>query len=484
MKIYDHLIFELSEAGRKGYSLPECDVPKLENLIPDHLKRTKDAELPEVSENQIIRHYTNLSNKNHGVDTGFYPLGSCTMKYNPKINEDTASLPGFTSLHPFQSEKDTQGALKLMHDLSRQLEEITGMARVSLSPFAGAHGELIGLMIMKKYHETRGDLKRTKVIIPDSAHGTNPASATVAGFDTIEIKSNPDGTVNIAALKEALSDEVAGIMLTNPNTLGIFEKDILQIQKLIHDAGGLLYYDGANLNAIMGEVRPGDMGFDIIHLNLHKTFSTPHGGGGPGSGPVGVSQRLAEYLPAPLIKEENGHYAFDYGIKHSIGRIGNFYGNFGILVRAYTYILTMGYDGLKEASQVAVLNANYLQNKLKGHYKLPIDKICKHEFVLSGLMDKSTGVTALDVAKALLDYGFHSPTIYFPLIVDQAIMIEPTESESLETLNHFIDVMIKIAELAKTDPEKVKTAPHTTIVRRLDEATAARNPILRWSKEA
>jgi glycine dehydrogenase subunit 2 len=484
MKVYDHLIFELSEEGRKGYSLPECDVPVVDNLIPENLMRTKDAELPEVSENQIIRHYVNLSNKNHGVDTGFYPLGSCTMKYNPKINEDTSSLSGFTSLHPFQTERDAQGALKLMHDLSRQLEEITGMARVSLNPFAGAHGELVGLMIMKKYHETRGDTKRTKVIIPDSAHGTNPASATVAGFDTIEIKSNPDGTVNIAALKEALSDEIAGIMLTNPNTLGIFEKDIMQIQALVHEAGGLLYYDGANLNAIMGEVRPGDMGFDIIHLNLHKTFSTPHGGGGPGSGPVGVCQKLAEYLPAPLIKEENGIYSFDYEIKHSIGRVGNFYGNFGILVRAYTYILTMGYDGLKEASQVAVLNANYLQNKLKEHYKLPIDKICKHEFVLSGLIDKSTGVTALDVAKALLDYGFHSPTIYFPLIVDQAIMIEPTESESLETLNHFIDVMIEIAELAKTEPEKIKTAPHTTIVRRLDEATAARNPILRWSKEA
>lgn len=482
---YDKLIFELSEEDRIGYSLPELDVPStdLNDLIPENLLRKTETNMPQVSENQVVRHYVNLSNKNYGVDTGFYPLGSCTMKYNPKINEDMAALDGFTTLHPLQDPKDAQGALKLMYELSKNLEEITGMAKVSLSPFAGAHGELVGLMIMKKYHESRGDVKRTKVIIPDSAHGTNPATATVAGFDTVEIKSNPDGTVNLEALKAALSDEIAGIMLTNPNTLGIFEKDIDQIQKLIHGAGGLLYYDGANLNAIMGQSRPGDMGFDIIHLNLHKTFSTPHGGGGPGSGPVGVCARLQEFLPAPLVKVENDQYLWDYDLKHSIGRVGNFYGNFGIYVRAYTYILNMGCDGLKAASEIAVLNANYMQNKLKDAYLLPIDKTCKHEFVLSGLKDKSTGVTALDIAKALLDYGYHSPTIYFPLIVDQAIMIEPTETESLETIDRFIEVMHEIAEIAKTNPEYLKTSPHNTVVRRLDEATAARNPILRWTKD-
>jgi glycine dehydrogenase subunit 2 len=485
MNHYNHLIFELSSHGRKGYSLPPIDVmdEDLNTFIPEALCRSQDALLPEVSENQVMRHYVNLSNKNHGVDTGFYPLGSCTMKYNPKINEDMASLSGFTQLHPLIPHELAQGSLELMANLSESLAEITGMAEVSLAPFAGAHGELIGLMIMKAYHEKRGDWKRTKVICPDSAHGTNPASATVAGFDVIEIKSNPDGTVNLQALQEALSDEVAGIMLTNPNTLGIFEKDICEIERLVHEAGGLLYYDGANLNAIMGITRPGDMGFDIIHLNLHKTFSTPHGGGGPGSGPVGVCQKLTEFLPKPkVVKNDEGRYALIDDLPDSIGRIGNFYGNFGILVRAYTYILTMGRDGLKQVSQMATLNANYLQALLKEQYLLKIPNLCKHEFVLSGLVDKSTGVTALDVAKALLDYGFHSPTVYFPLIVDQAIMVEPTESESLDTLNEFVFVMNEIAHLAKTNPDYLKTAPHHTPVRRLDEATAARNPILRWVK--
>ncbi|HEY8436726.1 MAG TPA: aminomethyl-transferring glycine dehydrogenase subunit GcvPB [Haloplasmataceae bacterium] len=479
---YDKLIFELSEPGRKGYSLDPLDVPIVE-AIPDNLLRAQPAELPEVSENLVMRHYVNLSHKNHSVDTGFYPLGSCTMKYNPKINEDMARLPGFANLHPLQREEDVQGALGLMYELGKMLEEITGMARFSLSPFAGAHGELAGLMIMKRYHELRGDKKRTKVIIPDSAHGTNPASATVAGFEVIEIPSNADGTVNLNALKEVLSDEVAGIMLTNPNTLGIFEKDILEIERLVHGVGGLLYYDGANLNAIMGQVRPGDMGFDIIHLNLHKTFSTPHGGGGPGSGPIGVCESLVDFLPIPVVKKKGKRYYFDENIPYTIGRIGNFFGNFGVCVRAYTYILSMGADGLKEASEVAVLNANYLQTKLKDHYVVPIDQVCKHEFVLSGLKDKSTGVTTLDVAKALLDYGFHSPTIYFPLIVEEAMMIEPTETESLETLDAFVSAMVEIAKKAKSDPEWVKTAPHTTVVRRLDEATAARKPILRWKKE-
>lgn len=480
MRNYDQLIFELSKKHRKGYSLPPIDVKcdTLSNYIPEEYLRKNENNFPEVSENDIVRHYVNISNKNYGVDTGFYPLGSCTMKYNPKINEDMAPL--FNSIHPFQDESLSQGALKLMYNLSQSLAEITGMEKVTLAPFAGAHGELTGLMIMKAYHEKNKDNKRTKIIVPDSAHGTNPASASVAGFDIVEIKSNEDGTVNIEALKAVLNDEIAGIMLTNPNTLGIFEKDITQITKLVHEAGGLLYYDGANLNAVMGEARPGDMGFDIIHLNLHKTFSTPHGGGGPGSGPVGVCKKLIPFLPKPEIVCNDEVYSLKEDLPDSIGRLGNFYGNFGVMVKAYTYILSMGKDGLKKASQMAVLNANYLQKLLKNHYLLPIEGVCKHEFVLSGLIDKSTGVTALDIAKALLDMGYHAPTIYFPLIVDQAMMIEPTETESLETLNQFVDAMIKIADLAKTDPEYLKNAPYNTPVRRLDEATAARNPILRY----
>lgn len=482
MRNYDKLIFELSRPGRRGYSLPPLDVEMedINNLIPENLQRKTDNRLPEVSENDIMRHYVNISNKNYGVDTGFYPLGSCTMKYNPKINEDMATF--FQTLHPLQDENTVQGALKLMYELSEFLAEITGMAKVSLTPFAGAHGELAGMMIMKAYHEKHKDFKRTKVIVPDSAHGTNPASAAIAGFDIVEIKSNEDGTVNLEALKAALNDEIAGIMLTNPNTLGIFEKDILEITRLVHEAGGLLYYDGANLNAIMGEVRPGDMGFDIIHLNLHKTFSTPHGGGGPGSGPVGVRKHLVEFLPKPHIEFKDNKYILKCDCPDSIGRLGNFYGNFGVLVRAYTYILTMGKVGLKHASRMAVLNANYLETKLKDDYLLAIDGICKHECVFSGLIDKSTGVTALDVAKGLLEFGYHAPTIYFPLIVDQAIMIEPTETESLETLNEFVSIMKKIAQIAKEDPEYLKHAPYSTPVRRLDEAKAARNPILKYEE--
>lgn len=480
---YDKLIFELSHPNRKGYSLPECDVPKsdISSLIPENLLRKGETNLPEVSENDIVRHYVNISNKNYGVDTGFYPLGSCTMKYNPKINEDMASLSKFSNMHPYQDILLSQGCLELMYDLSEMIAEITGMAKVSLNPFAGAHGELTGLMIIKAYHEKRGDFKRNTIIVPDSAHGTNPASAAVAGFDIVEVKSNPDGTVNIESLKEVLNDEIAGIMLTNPNTLGIFEKDIIEIKELIHDVGGLLYYDGANLNAIMGITRPGDMGFDIIHLNVHKTLSTPHGGGGPGSGPVGVCERLIEFLPVPQVIKNKDKYELVTDKKYSLGRITSFFGNFSIMVRAYTYILTMGREGLKEASQMAVLNANYLQKKLKNDYLLPIDDICKHEFVLSGLIDKSTEVVTLDVAKRLLDLGFHSPTIYFPLIVDQAIMIEPTETESLQMLDDFVNTMKKIALEAKNNPEYLKGAPYNTPVRRLDEATAARKPILRWT---
>lgn len=484
MKNYDKLIFEISREGRNAYTLPECDVPSAEasNMIPESLMRKEDAELPEVSEVDVIRHYTALSNKNYGVDTGFYPLGSCTMKYNPKINEDMASLPRLSKLHPYQPEATVQGALGLMYNLAEMLSEIVGMKKITLQPAAGAHGELTGLMIIKAYHQKRGDFKRNKIIVPDSAHGTNPASASVAGFDVVEIKSDSNGTVDIEALKAALNDEIAGLMLTNPNTLGLFESNIAEIAKLVHEAGGLLYYDGANTNAIMGITRPGDMGFDVVHLNLHKTFTTPHGGGGPGSGPVGVSEKLVEFLPVPVIEKTGDNYTLNYDKPDSIGKIKNFYGNFGMMVRAYTYVLTMGAAGLKKVSETAVLNANYIKERLKGHYFLPIDHVCKHEFVLGGISEEIAHVSTLDIAKRLLDYGYHPPTIYFPLIVDNAIMIEPTETESKETLDQFIDAMIKIADEAEKDPELLKNAPHDTIVRRLDEVKAARTPVLKWSK--
>ncbi len=479
--MYDKIIFELSRDNRVGYSLPKS----FENgyKLPENLKRKSEVILPEVSENEVVRHYTNLSSKNFGVDTGFYPLGSCTMKYNPKINEDMASNQFFTESHPLACKEYTQGSLELMYNLELALSEITGMKKVSLNPFAGAHGELAGLMIMKAYHEKRKDTKRTKIICPDSAHGTNPASATVAGYKVVEVKSNPNGTVNIESLREAMNDEIAGIMLTNPNTLGIYEKDIVEIKEIVHNDGGLLYYDGANLNAVMGQSRPGDMGFDIIHLNLHKTFSTPHGGGGPGAGPVGVLDHLVEFLPLPEVVKENDIFKLNFDMPNSIGQMTGFYGNFGILVRAYTYILTMGNDGLKLISQMAVLNANYIMASLKDKYLLPIDEVCKHEFVFNGLIDKSTGVTTLDVAKRLLDLGFHAPTVYFPLIFKEAMMIEPTETESKQSLDEFILAMHQIADEAVSKPDYLKNAPYNTPVRRLDETTAARNPILRWVKK-
>lgn len=482
MRKYDNLIFELSKPGRVGSRLPDNDVDEtpVEDLIPEEFLNDEELDLPEVNEVDIIRHYTNLSNKNYGVDTGFYPLGSCTMKYNPKINEDMASLTGFTKVHPHQPEETVQGALKLMYELEEALAEITGMDRVTLQPAAGAHGELTGLMLIKAYHENRGDTNRTKIIVPDSAHGTNPASAIMAGFETVEVKSNDRGQVDIDSLKAVLNDEIAGLMLTNPNTLGLFEEDIQEIADLVHDAGGLLYYDGANANAILGIARPGDMGFDVVHLNLHKTFSTPHGGGGPGSGPVGAKKELIEFLPVPVVEKNEDNYYLDYDRPNSIGKVKNFYGHFNVLVKAYSYILTMGKDGLKKASQMAVLNANYLAQRLKDHYYLPVDEIYKHEFVLGGLKGDNLEVSTLDVAKRLVDHGFHPPTVYFPLIINEALMIEPTETESIETLDAFVDVMIKIAEEAEENPEKLKEAPYNTPARRVDEVHAARNPVLKW----
>lgn len=483
MKEYNKLIFDLSKEGRKAYTLPSCDVPEIdgEDLIPEEFLRKKPLELPEVSEVDVIRHYTLLSNKNYGVDSGFYPLGSCTMKYNPKINEDMASNPRFANVHPYQPERTTQGALELMYSLERKLAEIVGMDGFTLQPAAGAHGELTGLMIMKAYHESRGEENRTKIICPDSAHGTNPASAAVAGYDVIEIKSDENGAVDLENLKAVLGKDTAGLMLTNPSTLGLFETNISEIAGLVHEAGGLLYYDGANTNAIMGITRPGDMGFDIVHLNLHKTFTTPHGGGGPGSGPVGVKKELIPYLPVPFIKKEEDKYLLSYDKPLSIGKIKSFYGNFGMLVRAYTYILTMGAEGLKKVSETAVLNANYMKEKLKDYY-ISLDTVCKHEFVLAGLKDYGVGISTLDVAKRIIDYGYHPPTIYFPLIVDSAIMVEPTETESLETLDAFVDAMINIAKEAVENPELLKKAPHNTPVRRVDDVRAARTPVLRYSK--
>ena len=482
---YDQLIFEISTEGRRAYNLPTCKVDNinLDDVIPAALRRTQELELPEVSEPQLVRHYTLLSNKNFGVDTGFYPLGSCTMKYNPKINEDMASLAKFSTLHPLQDEATTQGAFELMYDLSGMLSEVGGMDAFSLQPAAGAQGELAGLMIIKAYHEKRGDLKRTKIIVPDSAHGTNPASANVAGFEIVEIKSTRDGAVDLENLKAALNDEIAGLMLTNPSTLGLFEQNIVEIAKLVHEAGGLLYYDGANLNAIMGQTRPGDMGFDVVHYNLHKTFSTPHGGGGPGSGPVGVKKHLEAFLPTPVVSKNETGYFLDYDRPDSIGKVKAFNGNFGILVRAYTYILTMGAEGLKRASEMAVLNANYVQERLKPYYNLPVDTICKHECVFAGLKNELSTCSTLDVAKRLLDMGYHPPTIYFPLIVPNALMIEPTETESLETLDAFIDVMIQISKEADESPELLKNAPTTTQIRRVDEVMAARTPVLKWEKK-
>ena len=484
---YGTLIFELSKPGRKGYSLPKNELNDYSiTQFPENLLRQEAPALPEVDELTVVRHYTNMSNNNFGVDTGFYPLGSCTMKYNPKINEEMAAHPQFTALHPLQNVETVQGALSAYYQLQRSLSEIAGMAEFTLNPFAGAHGELTGLMVIRRYHESRGDAKRTKIIVPDSAHGTNPASAAVCGLDVVEVKSKPDGRVDVEDLKPLLDDTIAGMMMTNPNTLGLFENNIAEIAKLVHDCGGLMYYDGANLNPMLGKCRPGDIGFDVMHINLHKTFSTPHGGGGPGSGPIGVREGLEQFLPNPRVTcefDEDGmvDYKIEMG-EESLGCISGFLGNFGVMMRALAYIVTLGSDNLKWVGPLATLNANYIKESLKDCYELPIEGVCKHEFVFDGLKDKSTGVTTLDVAKRLLDYGYHAPTIYFPLLFHQALMIEPTESESKETLDGFIAVMRKISQEAAENPELVKTAPHSTPVHRLDDTKAALKQIVTWNE--
>lgn len=475
-------VFEKSVKGRTGFKFSEPDVGFQNVDLPKDLVRRRDLGLPQLSEVDVVRHYTELASKNYSVDKGFYPLGSCTMKYNPKLNEFLASLEGFTELHPYQPIETVQGALQMMYELKEFLCEITGMDDMTLQPAAGAHGELTGLLIVKAYHLSKGNTERTIALIPDSAHGTNPASAAMAGFDVLELKSTKEGLLDVEELKKHLNENVAVLMLTNPNTLGLFEKDILKIEQLVHEAGALLYYDGANLNAITGRFRPGDMGFDVVHLNLHKTFSAPHGMGGPGSGPVGVKKFLARFLPIPVLrKSEEGTYYFDYNLPDSIGRMRSFYGNFTVLVKAYSYILMMGSDGLKRASEMAVLNANYLRKLLSKYFKMASDRTCMHEFVVDGSeFVKRTGVRVADVAKRLLDYGVHAPTVYFPLIVHEAMMIEPTETESKQTLDHFAEIMGKIVDEAIMDPSLVKSAPHTTPVKRLDDAGATRNPIYKY----
>ncbi|HEY61151.1 MAG TPA: glycine dehydrogenase subunit 2 [Anaerolineae bacterium] len=474
-------IFELSSSGRKGFEFPKSDVPKAE--LPKNLLR-ENLPIPELSEMDVIRHFTKISQLNYGVDIGFYPLGSCTMKYNPKINEETCRLPGFLYLHPLQPIATVQGALGLMYELQEWLAEISGMSAVSLQPAAGAHGELTGGLIIHAYHQARNDKKRTKMLIPDSAHGTNPASSAMSGMHIVQIPSDHRGNVDLNVLKAEADDTLAGLMLTNPNTLGLFDEHLKEIIEIVHNAGGLVYGDGANLNALLGISRPGDFGTDILHFNLHKTFSTPHGGGGPGSGPVGVAKHLVDFLPNPIVtKIEEGTndnpplYGFLKPAK-TIGRVKSFHGHFGVIVRAFTYIMMNGDEGLREISEHAVLNANYIQARIRDSYTVPYDRICMHEFVAEGRWQDAPEVHALDVAKRLMDYGFHPPTNYFPLIVHEALMIEPTETENKETLDAFSDALIKIAKEAHENPEILKSAPHSTPVGRLDEVRAARDMIL------
>ena len=483
---YGNLIFDISRPGRKGFIVPERKGDADTDAgagIPADLLRAEGPALPEVDELSVVRHYTNLSNNNFGVDTGFYPLGSCTMKYNPKINEAMASLPAMTALHPCQPADTVQGALEAYHTLASMLAEIGGMSEFTLNPYAGAQGELTGLMVIRAYHDSRGDKARVKVIVPDSAHGTNPASAAVAGLKVVEVKSLPDGTVDVDQLRDLLDDTVAAVMMTNPNTAGLFEYAVPEIAEAVHAAGALLYYDGANLNPMIGVARPGDMGFDVMHINLHKTFSTPHGGGGPGAGPVGVRKGLEQFLPQPrVVKTPDGRFEVRRDIATSLGSVSSFLGNFAVELRALSYILSLGRNGLEMAGKLATLNANYVKESLRHLYALPIQRVCKHEFVFDGLLDKSTGVTTLNVAKRLLDYGFHAPTIYFPLLFHESLMIEPTETESRETLDAFIDAMTRIAHEAATTPDLVKDAPHNTPVRRPDDTEAALHPVVTYDQ--
>jgi len=479
------LIFEKSRRASNKMNIPPAEVEPVDvtKTIGEEYLRNGELPLPDVNEVEAVRHYTALSKRAYGVDDGFYPLGSCTMKYNPKIDEWAARLPGLAGLHPYQPLETVQGALQIMYETGQWLCEITGMDEFSLQPAAGAHGEMTGVMMIKAYHKKRGDEGRNTVLVPDSAHGTNPATANVVGYKVVEVKSDERGLVDLQDLESKLGPHIAGLMLTNPNTLGLFEENILEISRLVHESGGLLYYDGANLNAIMGMARPGDMGFDIVHVNLHKTFGTPHGGGGPGSGPVGVKQHLTELLPVPRVIPQGDQFILDYNYPDSIGKVKQFYGNFGVIVKAYTYIRALGGEGLKEASQQAVLNANYVKHHLSDEYYIPFDRLCKHEFVATAKhqMD-SNKVSALDIAKSLLDYGYHPPTIYFPLIVREALMIEPPETESRERLDDFVAAMKEIAKAARENPELVKGAPHHTAVRRLDEVKAARTPVVRWEE--
>jgi glycine dehydrogenase subunit 2 len=483
-------IFEKSKPGRRAFVAPELDVPRQDGLLPDHLRRSEPPKLPEIAEPEIVRHYNRLSKRNFDLDTGFYPLGSCTMKHNPKLHERVAALPGNARLHPAQAPKRAQGALQLMWELQQALGEIAGLPHVSLQPSAGSHGELAGVLLTRAYHEDRGEF-RTKVLTPDTAHGTNPATVTMAGYEVVKVGTNERGGVDVDDLREKATDDVACLMLTNPNTLGLFDENITEIAKIVHGIGATLYYDGANLNAVMGRTRPGDMGFDIVHYNLHKTFTQPHGGGGPGAGPIAVSDRIEPYLPRPQVvrrSAENGHgprFDLDYDRPKSIGRLRGFQGNYGVFVRSYAYILSLGGDGLQEASETAVLNANYLLARLKEqgvaeYLPAAYDRVCMHEFVLSGApMKKQLGLKTLDLAKRLLDHGFHPPTVYFPLLVDEALLVEPTETETKETLDAFADAIGEILREAREDPEIARNAPYSTPVRRLDEAAAAKHPVIR-----
>ncbi len=476
------LIFEKHVPDSNPFTLPPLAIPAVKpDSIPQQFLREQKIALPEVSEVEAVRHFTELSTRAYGVDSGFYPLGSCTMKYNPKINEWAARLPGLAGLHPYQAEDTIQGALQIYYEMQEMLAEITGMDGFSLQPAAGAHGEMVGVMTIKAYHHNRQDYQRTKMMVPDSAHGTNPATANMVGFDVIEVKSNHRGLVDLDDLRAKMNDQVAGLMLTNPNTLGLFEEEIQEIAAIVHEGGGLLYYDGANLNGIIGIARPGDMGFDVLHVNLHKTFGTPHGAGGPGSGPVGVKSKLLDFLPKPVVIKKDDAYGFDYDMPLSIGKVKNFYGNFGVMVKAYVYIKALGAEGIKEICEHAVLNANYLRHQLRDDYNIPLDRLCKHEFVANSKKQADqNGISTMDIAKRLIDYGYHPPTVYFPLIVSEAIMIEPTETESKERLDDFVQAMRSIAREAAEEPELVINAPHNAAIRRVDEVTAARKPVVKW----